>query len=97
MQAQLVTYPVILHPDNGEYNVEIPDINDDTWIRGTSAPQALIMAHDILGKTLARLETLPTPTPTTQLNLPHQAILHLVTVDLAAFRVAPSDHEHVYS
>lgn len=91
MQAQLVTYPVILHPDNGEYDVEIPDINDDTWIYGTSAARAIFMARDIIGKTLAHLKTLPTPTPTNQLNLPAQAIAHLVTVDLADFRIASPD------
>ncbi|GEO66529.1 hypothetical protein [Levilactobacillus spicheri] len=87
MQAQMVTYPVILHPDNGEYNVEIPDINNDTWIRGTSAAQALILAKEVIGKTLAGLSELPPATPTNQLPVSDQDIQHLVTVDLSAFRL----------
>lgn len=86
MQAQLVTYPVILHPDNGEYNVEIPDINQGTWIRGTSAADALILAKDVIGKTLAHLNELPAATPSAQLNKGEQGVEHLVAVDLSAFR-----------
>ncbi|HJE45741.1 hypothetical protein FD30_GL000289 [Levilactobacillus namurensis DSM 19117] len=87
MQAQMVTYPVILHPDNGEYNVEIPDINHGTWIRGTSAAQALIVARDIIGKTLARVTDLPAATPSGELELAEYDVEHLVTVNLADFRI----------
>jgi len=84
MQAQLVTYPVILHPDNGEYDVEIPDLNHDTWIRGTSAAQALIRARDIINKTLANVDEFPPATPADQLKLDGQDIVHLIEVELTS-------------
>ncbi|RRK09668.1 hypothetical protein D1831_11470 [Lactiplantibacillus garii] len=90
MQAQVVTYPVILHPDHGEYDVEIPDINNETWIRGTSAAEALILAKTVIGKTLAGLTELPPVTPAEQLPISGQDIEHLVTVDLRDFRLATS-------
>lgn len=86
MEAQLVTYPVILHPDNGEYNVEIPDINDDTWIRGTSAASALVRAREVIGKSLANRTELPRATPSDQLQLSEHDILHMIDVDLASFQ-----------
>lgn len=90
MSAQVVTYPVILHPDHGEYDVEIPDINNDTWIRGTSAAEALILAKQVIGKTLAGLSELPPATPSARLPLGGQDVPHLVSVDLSAFRLAAS-------
>ncbi len=87
MKVQTVTYPVILHPNHGNYDVLIPDIDKGVWIRGAGATSALTAAHDVIGKLLAIAAELPRPTDSNQLELADGDVVHQVTVNLAEFRL----------
>lgn len=58
------TYPVILHPENKGYSVEIPDINKNSggvWTQGESKKEALEMATDAAKLYLEDEEVWPLP------------------------------------
>ncbi len=59
MAHKLVIYPVILHPEETGYSVEIPDINNGAWTQGESMEEALEMATDLIGTMLVDEMTWP--------------------------------------
>ena len=46
-----VVYPVIMHPEEVGYTVEIPDIKGG-WTQGEDLKDALVMAQDLIGLAL---------------------------------------------
>ncbi|MBA1394491.1 type II toxin-antitoxin system HicB family antitoxin, partial [Lactobacillus sp. XV13L] len=48
---KVVAYPVILHPEERGYTVEIPDI-EGGWTQGEDMKGALLMAKDLISLAL---------------------------------------------
>ncbi|MFC6177717.1 type II toxin-antitoxin system HicB family antitoxin [Companilactobacillus huachuanensis] len=49
IKKSILVYPVILHPEDEGYSVEIPDIDHGTWTQGEDLKDALLMAQDAIG------------------------------------------------
>ncbi|KGR78980.1 type II toxin-antitoxin system HicB family antitoxin [Ureibacillus manganicus] len=71
------------------YNVDFPDL-EYVFTDGDTLHEAITMAEDVLGQTLATNEddNIPfnPPSPTKEINIPEGASLVLITVDTDDFR-----------
>ncbi|MCF6515539.1 HicB family protein [Lactobacillus sp. S2-2] len=86
MENKLI-YPVILHPEDIGYSVEIPDINNGIWTQGDSMEEALEMAVDAIGSMLIEETNYPTATPLKDIKLENENdIKSIVSIDMDNYR-----------
>ncbi|UQS81567.1 type II toxin-antitoxin system HicB family antitoxin [Bombilactobacillus folatiphilus] len=78
---KVVVYPVILHPEDVGYTVEIPDIQGG-WTQGESMSDALTMAQDLIGLALEDDTEYPKATPLEDVQIGDKDIKTIVNVDM---------------
>ncbi|KRO00339.1 type II toxin-antitoxin system HicB family antitoxin [Companilactobacillus kimchiensis] len=83
----ILAYPVILHPeDDGNYCVEIPDINGGTWTQGENQNDALLMAHDAIGIMLDDVSEYPHASNIADIIVHDSDIKIMVSIDMNEYK-----------
>lgn len=86
MENKLI-YPVILHPEETGYSVEIPDINNGIWTQGETMEEALDMAVDAIGSMLIEKTNYPAATSFKDIKLENDNyIKSIVSIDMDNYR-----------
>lgn len=86
MKKNILVYPVILHPENPGYSVEIPDIDDGTWTQGDNLEDALLMAQDAVGIMLEDKSEYPSPTDLEDIKVHTDDLKTVVYIDMEEYR-----------
>jgi len=86
-------YPVILHPEDDGYCVEIPDINNGTWTQGENLQDALAMVQDAIGIMLEDESNYPAASDLNDLMVKDSDIKTAVKINMAEYR--KNNHETV--
>ena len=86
MKKNILVYPVILHPENSGYSVEIPDIDDGTWTQGDNLEDALLMAQDAVGIMLEDKSEYPSPTDLEDITVHADDLKTVVYIDMEEYR-----------
>ncbi|MQS76263.1 type II toxin-antitoxin system HicB family antitoxin [Companilactobacillus halodurans] len=81
-----LVYPVILHPEDSGYSVEIPDIDHGTWTQGENMKDALMMAQDAVGLMLEDETDYPKATPLEDIVIKKDEIKTIVYLNLEEYR-----------
>lgn len=82
----ILVYPVILHPEDVGYSVEIPDVNNGTWTQGENMKEALLMARDAIGIVLEDKVEYPTATELEEIPTSDGDIKTVVSINLDEYR-----------
>ncbi|AKP68410.1 hypothetical protein ABM34_05865 [Companilactobacillus ginsenosidimutans] len=85
-KKNVLIYPIILHPEDKGYSVEIPDVAGGIWTQGEDMKDAVIMAEDAIGIALADQNEFPEPSELTDIESKTDEIKILVTVDIEEYR-----------
>lgn len=80
-----VVYPVILHPEEVGYTVEIPDIKGG-WTQGEDLKDALVMAQDLIGLALEDVTDYPKASVLENIDTKDNEIKTIVSVDMDEYR-----------
>lgn len=80
-----VVYPVILHPEEVGYAVEIPDIKGG-WTQGEDLKDALVMAQDLIGLALEDVTDYPKASVLENIDTKDNEIKTIVSVDMDEYR-----------
>lgn len=82
---KVVVYPVILHPEEKGYTVEIPDIKGG-WTQGDDMKDALLMAADLIGLALEDQTEYPQASDLDYVKVGKDDIKTVVSVDMDEYR-----------
>lgn len=85
-KKNILVYPVILHPEDQGYSVEIPDIDNGTWTQGDNMKDALLMAQDAIGIMLDDKSEHPEPTDLENIETKANDIKTVVYIDMEEYR-----------
>lgn len=85
-KKKILVYPVILHPEDQGYSVEIPDIDNGTWTQGDNMKDALLMAQDAIGIMLDDKSEYPEPTDLENIETKANDIKTVVYIDMEEYR-----------
>lgn len=85
-KKNILVYPVILHPEDQGYSVEIPDIDNGTWTQGDNMKDALLMAQDAIGIMLDDKTKYPKPTDLENIETKDNDIKTVVYIDMEEYR-----------
>ena len=85
-KKNILVYPVILHPEDQGYSVEIPDIDNGTWTQGDNMKDALLMAQDAIGIMLDDKTEYPKPTDLEDIKIKANDIKTVVYIDMEEYR-----------
>lgn len=85
-KKNILVYPVILHPEDQGYSVEIPDIDNGTWTQGDNMKDALLMAQDAIGIMLDDKTEYPEPTDLEDIKIKANDIKTVVYIDMEEYR-----------
>jgi predicted RNase H-like HicB family nuclease len=85
-KKNILVYPVILHPEDQGYSVEIPDIDNGTWTQGDNIKDALLMAQDAIGIMLDDKTEYPEPTDLEDIKIKANDIKTVVYIDMEEYR-----------
>ena len=85
-KKNILVYPVILHPEDQGYSVEIPDIDNGTWTQGDNMKDALLMAQDAIGIMLDDKSEYPEPTDLENIETKANDIKTVVYIDMEEYR-----------
>lgn len=85
-KKNILVYPVILHPEDQGYSVEIPDIDSGTWTQGDNMKDALLMAQDAIGIMLDDKTEYPEPTDLEDIKIKANDIKTVVYIDMEEYR-----------
>lgn len=85
-KKNILVYPVVLHPENEGYSVEIPDIDNGTWTQGNDLQDALLMAQDAIGIMLEGQTDYPAPSKLEDIQVTHDDIKTVVYIDIEEYR-----------
>ena len=85
-KKNILVYPVILHPEDQGYSVEIPDIDNGTWTQGDNMKDALLMAQDAIGIMLDDKTEYPEPTDLEDIEIKANDIKTVVYIDMEEYR-----------
>ncbi|KRK93649.1 hypothetical protein FC88_GL000164 [Companilactobacillus futsaii JCM 17355] len=85
-KKNVLVYPVILHPEDQGYSVEIPDIDNGTWTQGDNMKDALLMAQDAIGIMLDDKMEYPKPTDLEDIKIKANDIKTVVYIDMEEYR-----------
>ncbi|MGL5884435.1 MAG: type II toxin-antitoxin system HicB family antitoxin, partial [Bombilactobacillus sp.] len=80
-----VVYPVIMHPEEVGYTVEIPDIKGG-WTQGEDLKDALVMAQDLIGLALEDVTDYPKASVLENIDTKDNEIKTIVSVDMDEYR-----------
>lgn len=83
---KILIYPVILHPEDQGYSVEIPDIDNGTWTQGETMKDALLMAQDAIGIMLEDKTEYPQATKIEDIKVKDEDIKTVVYIDMEEYR-----------
>ncbi|TGD22703.1 HicB family protein [Companilactobacillus suantsaicola] len=83
---KILIYPVILHPEDQGYSVEIPDIDHGTWTQGETMKDALLMAQDAIGIMLEDKTEYPQATKIEDIKVKDEDIKTVVYIDMEEYR-----------
>ena len=83
---KILIYPVILHPEDQGYSVEIPDIDHGTWTQGETMKDALLMAQDAIGIMLEDKTEYPQATKIEDIKVKGEDIKTVVYIDMEEYR-----------
>lgn len=83
---KILIYPVILHPEDQGYSVEIPDIDHGTWTQGETMKDALLMAQDAIGIMLEDKTEYPQATKIEDIKVKDEDIKIVVYIDMEEYR-----------
>ncbi|WP_334332102.1 type II toxin-antitoxin system HicB family antitoxin [Companilactobacillus sp. HBUAS59544] len=83
---KILIYPVILHPEDQGYSVEIPDIDKGTWTQGETMKDALLMAQDAIGIMLEDKTEYPQATKIEDIKVKGEDIKTVVYIDMEEYR-----------
>ncbi|WP_119318015.1 type II toxin-antitoxin system HicB family antitoxin [Companilactobacillus formosensis] len=84
-KKNILVYPVILHPEDQGYSVEIPDIDNGTWTQGDNMKDALLMAQDAIGIMLDDKMEYPEPTDLEDIEIKANDIKTVVYIDMEEY------------
>ncbi|ATO45657.1 type II toxin-antitoxin system HicB family antitoxin [Companilactobacillus farciminis] len=84
-KKNILVYPVILHPEDQGYSVEIPDIDNGTWTQGDNMKDALLMAQDAIGIMLDDKTEYPKPTDLEDIKIKANDIKTVVYIDMEEY------------
>lgn len=84
-KKNILVYPVILHPEDQGYSVEIPDIDNGTWTQGDNMKDALLMAQDAIGIMLDDKTEYPEPTDLEDIEIKANDIKTVVYIDMEEY------------
>lgn len=82
----ILVYPVVLHPEDEGYSVEIPDIDNGTWTQGDDLEDALLMAQDVIGVMLEDKSDYPKPSKLENITVKDNDIKTIVYIDMEEYR-----------
>lgn len=82
----VLVYPVILHPEDVGYSVEIPDIGNDTWTQGENLKDALLMAQDAIGIMLEDVTDYPQATDLENIEVSDKDLKTVVYINMDEYR-----------
>ena len=85
-KKNILVYPVILHPEDQGYSVEIPDIDNGTWTQGDNMKDALLMAQDAIGIMLDDKTEYPESTDLEDIETKANDIKTVVYIDMEEYR-----------
>ena len=85
-KKNILVYPVVLHPEDQGYSVEIPDIDNGTWTQGDNMKDALLMAQDAIGIMLDDKSEYPEPTDLENIETKANDIKTVVYIDMEEYR-----------
>jgi len=86
VKKTILVYPVILHPEDEGYSVEIPDIDHGTWTQGEDLKDALLMAQDAIGIMLEDKTEYPKATPLEDIVVKDDEIKTVVYINMEEYR-----------
>lgn len=84
-KKNILVYPVVLHPEDQGYSVEIPDIDNGTWTQGDNMKDALLMAQDAIGIMLDDKTEYPEPTDLEDIETKANDIKTVVYIDMEEY------------
>ena len=84
-KKKILVYPVVLHPEDQGYSVEIPDIDNGTWTQGDNMKDALLMAQDAIGIMLDDKTEYPEPTDLEDIEIKANDIKTVVYIDMEEY------------
>lgn len=84
-KKNILVYPVVLHPEDQGYSVEIPDIDNGTWTQGDNMKDALLMAQDAIGIMLDDKSEYPEPTDLENIETKANDIKTVVYIDMEEY------------
>ncbi|MCO6514932.1 MAG: type II toxin-antitoxin system HicB family antitoxin [Snodgrassella sp.] len=82
---KVLVYPVVLHPEEKGYTVEIPDI-EGGWTQGEDMKEALMMAADLIGLALEDKTEYPLASDLDAIKTDKDDIKTIVSVDMDEYR-----------
>ncbi|GEO48253.1 type II toxin-antitoxin system HicB family antitoxin [Companilactobacillus kimchii] len=82
----ILVYPVVLHPEDEGYSVEIPDIDNGTWTQGEDLKDALLRAQDVIGAMLEDKSDYPKPSELEDITVKDNDIKTIVYIDMEEYR-----------
>ncbi|MQS52506.1 HicB family protein [Lactobacillus salsicarnum] len=82
----ILVYPIILHPENSGYSVEVPDIDAGTWTQGDTMKDAILMAIDAIGIMLEDKSEYPIASKLEDLIVKNEDIKTVVSINLDEYR-----------
>ncbi|WP_125762252.1 type II toxin-antitoxin system HicB family antitoxin [Companilactobacillus hulinensis] len=85
-KRNILIYPVILHPEDKGYTVEIPDVDGGTWTQGEDLRDALLMAEDAVGIMLEDMTEYPKATDLENINCSKNDIKTIISIDMDEYR-----------
>ncbi|WP_223902949.1 type II toxin-antitoxin system HicB family antitoxin [Lactobacillus laiwuensis] len=83
--SKLLVYPVILHPADTGYTVEVPDITGG-FTQGEDLTNALEMASDMIGLMLEDTTNYPKPSKLESIHVADNDIKTIVAIDMDNYR-----------
>lgn len=85
-KKNILVYPVILHPEDEGYSVEIPDVDNGTWTQGENLKDALLMAQGAIGIMLEDKIDYPKATKLEDISTKENDIKTVVYIDMEEYR-----------
>lgn len=85
-RKNILVYPVILHPEDSGYSVEIPDLDNGTWTQGENLKDALLMAQDAIGIMLDDKTDYPVASRLEDIKVSGEDIKTVVYIDMDEYR-----------
>ncbi len=83
--SKLLVYPVVLHPEDTGYTVEVPDITGG-FTQGEDLTNALEMASDMIGLMLEDTTNYPKPSKLESIHVADNDIKTIVAIDMDDYR-----------